>query len=163
MPGLLRDQCPPAVGAGRRFRRALWSTVVEAGWTGLGLPESAGGAGFGLTAQAAMFLEVGRALAPVPLLGTAGLAAPVLAAGGAPELKGVLDGSLTAALVVASGIPPLGTARVRAVAGAPGELRLDGSAGAVLDGAGGGVVRRGRRQSRTAWSPASWSPPMRPA
>uniref|UniRef100_UPI00181EBDCA acyl-CoA dehydrogenase family protein n=1 Tax=Sporichthya sp. TaxID=65475 RepID=UPI00181EBDCA len=68
---LLRDQSPPAVarrgGGEARCDERLWSTVVEAGWTGLGLPESAGGAGFGLPAQAAMFLEVGRALAPVPL------------------------------------------------------------------------------------------------
>jgi alkylation response protein AidB-like acyl-CoA dehydrogenase len=131
---LLRDQSPPEV-ARRGASSMLWTKVVDAGWTGLGLPESAGGAGFGLTAQAAMFVEVGRALAPVPLLGTAGMAAPVLAAGGAQELKGVLDGSLTAALVVARGVPPLGTARIHAAAGEPGELRLEGSASAVLDGA----------------------------
>lgn len=136
---LLRDQSPSSVvrrgGGTARYDERLWSTVVEAGWTGLGLPESVGGAGFGNAANAAMFVEVGRALAPVPLLGTAGMAGPVLAAGNAPELKAVLDGSLPAALVVTKAASPLGTARVRATTGEPGELRLDGSASAVLDGA----------------------------
>lgn len=136
---LLRDQSPSTLvrrgGGAARFDERLWATVVEAGWTGLGLPESAGGAGFGNTAQAAMFVEVGRTLPPIPLLGTAGMALPVLAAAGAPDLKMVLDGSLSGALVVTKVAPPLGTARVRASTGEPGELRLDGVAPAVLDGA----------------------------
>ena len=136
---LLRDQSPPSVvrrgGGPGRADEALWATVVEAGWTGLGVPESVGGAGFGSAAQAAMFVEAGRSLPPVPLLGTAGMAVPVLAAAGAPELKGVLDGAPTAALVVTRAASPLGTARVRATTGEPGELRLDGTAPAVLDGA----------------------------
>uniref|UniRef100_UPI001845DD43 acyl-CoA dehydrogenase family protein n=1 Tax=Sporichthya sp. TaxID=65475 RepID=UPI001845DD43 len=39
------------------------------------------------------------------------------------------------ALVVARGVPPLGTARVSATVGEPGALLLQGSAAAVLDGA----------------------------
>ena len=136
---LLRDQSPPSLvrcgGGSARLAEGLWATVVEAGWTGLGISEAVGGAGFGNTAQAAMFVEVGRSLPPIPLLGTAGMAVPVLAAAGAPELKGVLDGSPSAALVVTKAASPLGSARVRATTGEPGELRLDGTAPAVLDGA----------------------------
>jgi alkylation response protein AidB-like acyl-CoA dehydrogenase len=135
---LLRDLSPAEVvrraGGDAPFDEALWGRVLEAGWTGVGLPESAGGAGLGVLAQAVMFAEVGRALAPVPLLG-AGMATAVLAAAGAKELADVLDGTVLATLVVGRGLSPLGTARVR-VTSAAGEARLDGSASAVVDGAG---------------------------
>lgn len=135
---LLRDLAPAEVvrraGGDAPFDAVLWGRVVEAGWTGAGLPESAGGAGLGVVGQAVMFAEVGRALAPVPLLGAC-LASPVLAAAGAKEIADVLDGTVLATLVVGRGLSPLGTARVRATSAA-GEVRLDGHASAVIDGAG---------------------------
>jgi alkylation response protein AidB-like acyl-CoA dehydrogenase len=138
---LLRDLSPPEVvrraGGDAPFDEVLWRRVLEAGWTGVGLPESVGGAGLGVVAQAVMFAEVGRALAPVPLLG-AGMATAVLAAAGAKELADVLDGTVLATLVVGRGLSPLGTARVR-VTTAGGEVRLDGTASAVVDGAGAGL------------------------
>lgn len=50
---------------------ALWRQIVELGWTTVAVPESAGGAGLGLVALAALAEEVGRAALPSPFLATA--------------------------------------------------------------------------------------------
>jgi alkylation response protein AidB-like acyl-CoA dehydrogenase len=51
-------------------RPDLWSTVVEAGWTGLLTSEEQGGAGLGLYDAMLVAQEAGRVLAPVPLVST---------------------------------------------------------------------------------------------
>ncbi len=55
---------------------ALWEQAVELGWTGMCLPEAFGGSGLPLVYLGLVLEEVGRALAPLPLLSTsiAGLA-----------------------------------------------------------------------------------------
>jgi alkylation response protein AidB-like acyl-CoA dehydrogenase len=55
-----------------------WHEFGALGWFGLGLPETAGGAGYGLPEEMILFIELGRALAPGPWLGTV-LAAHALA------------------------------------------------------------------------------------
>jgi acyl-CoA dehydrogenase len=66
---VLRDACPPAGvrdHEGRWFA-APWDALTQAGLTGIGVPEEAGGSG-GTAADAAMVLRlVGRFAAPVPL------------------------------------------------------------------------------------------------
>jgi alkylation response protein AidB-like acyl-CoA dehydrogenase len=47
-----------------------WREAAALGWFGLGLPEAAGGAGYGLPEEMILFVELGRALAPGPWLGT---------------------------------------------------------------------------------------------
>jgi len=69
----------------------VWRVAGELGWFGLALPESAGGAGYGLPEAALLFVELGRSLAPGPWLGTV-LAAQALAA--APGLASVHGGIL---------------------------------------------------------------------
>jgi alkylation response protein AidB-like acyl-CoA dehydrogenase len=49
---------------------ALWKQIVELGWTGLAIPEEAGGAGMKMVAVAALAEEVGRAALPSPLIST---------------------------------------------------------------------------------------------
>src|SRR5512140_2030444 len=50
--------------------RALWSTFAEAGLLSLAVPEDLGGMGFGI-AEACVFLqEIGRVVAPTPVLPT---------------------------------------------------------------------------------------------
>jgi alkylation response protein AidB-like acyl-CoA dehydrogenase len=63
----------------------FFKQVGAQGWFGLGLGEDLGGAGYGLADEALLFVEVGRGLAPGPLLATA-LAARVAAEGGRPDL-----------------------------------------------------------------------------
>jgi alkylation response protein AidB-like acyl-CoA dehydrogenase len=66
---LLARECPPErVRAG--FDDALWQSIVEQGWNGLAVPESAGGLGLGVVELAAVFEETGRVCMPGPLLST---------------------------------------------------------------------------------------------
>ena len=78
---MLRDAAKQIVDAeagGSRFRAlrdagettdaALWSKLVELGFAGVPLPESAGGMGMGLAELAVIMEELGRGLAAVPLL-----------------------------------------------------------------------------------------------
>jgi alkylation response protein AidB-like acyl-CoA dehydrogenase len=52
--------------------RELWSQIVELGWTGLAVPEEAGGSGFRTVGVAALVEEVGRHALPSPLVATLG-------------------------------------------------------------------------------------------
>ncbi|MEV5952460.1 acyl-CoA dehydrogenase [Streptomyces sp. NPDC051987] len=121
----------PGIDAG------LWETLGrQVGLAALGLPGSAGGIG-GLAGIAAVCEELGRALAPVPLLSSTVLAGQVLAGCGTTDeaLGKLAEGAVHALAVVA----PDGTWRADAVpvgvswqGSAP---RLDGTAPFVLDGA----------------------------
>src|SRR3954470_18541788 len=60
---------------------ALWGTLsTELGLPGLALPQEHGGVGGAIVELALAAEELGRALAPTPLLATSGLAAPLIAA-----------------------------------------------------------------------------------
>lgn len=78
---------------------ALWKTLANAGLVGIGLPESAGGGGLGLTEVAIVLEEIGRVAAPVPAFAVMALAAPALAV--RPEL---LDGVATGDVIVTAAI-----------------------------------------------------------
>lgn len=89
---------------------ATWREYAAMGWLSLGLPERLGGVGVGATAEAALFIELGRGLAPGPVLPTV-IAGWVCASAGESELAQQLaDGSVRAGLTL-------------------GELVLDGAAG----------------------------------
>jgi alkylation response protein AidB-like acyl-CoA dehydrogenase len=99
--GMLRDRMPPervrAVMAGDApVDRAFWRQAAELGWLGLALPESAGGAGYGLPEAMLLFVELGRALAPGPFLGSV-IGAQALQ--GTKDCAAVLDGSRLVGLV----------------------------------------------------------------
>lgn len=131
----------PGIDAG------LWDTLGrQVGLAALGLPESTGGIG-GLAEIAAVCEELGRTLAPVPLLSSTVLAGQVLAGcggagkapvgcGGAGEALADLAGGAVHALAVAA---PDGTWRADAVpvaASWQGSVPLlNGTAPFVLDGA----------------------------
>ncbi len=55
-----------------------WSEIASLGWTGISVPEAAGGAGLGFLEEAVLFEEMGRALYPGPYFATVGLALPAL-------------------------------------------------------------------------------------
>ncbi|MGW1882344.1 acyl-CoA dehydrogenase family protein [Streptomyces sp. NPDC001970] len=100
---------PVPGGSGPGYDPALWARLAdELGLPGLALPEAYGGVGGGTVELALAFEEAGRALAPLPLFATAGLAAPLIAALGSEEqraalLPAIADGSLTAALAIPGG------------------------------------------------------------
>ena len=76
----------------------LWAQAGgELGLAGLAIPEACGGQGFGLPELAIALEEAGRALAPIPLLASAGLAARAVLAvageeAGAEWLRGIAEG-----------------------------------------------------------------------
>jgi len=71
---------------GSRFDRELWAELGSAGLLGLALPEEHDGAGLGLVELCRVLVEVGRAVAPVPLAAH-GPAARFLAEHGGDEQK----------------------------------------------------------------------------
>jgi alkylation response protein AidB-like acyl-CoA dehydrogenase len=62
--------------------RGLWATLAEAGLLGLAVPAELGGMGFGLTELCVLLQELGRVVAPVPVLPTLVLGALPIAESG---------------------------------------------------------------------------------
>ncbi|MEU0158538.1 acyl-CoA dehydrogenase family protein [Streptomyces sp. NPDC006261] len=157
-PGEVRAAVRTAEG----HDRALWRRLAqELGLPGLALPEEHGGAGCTATELALACEETGRALVPSPLLATAVLAAPLIAALGTPAQRGELlpriaGGTLTAALAVPGGSMAAalgltadnrtggwaGGGRAGGVQARPGDgdWRLYGEADRVLDGHSAGLL-----------------------
>lgn len=157
---LLRRRCSPgdvraAVDTPAGYDPGLWAVLArDLGLPGLALPEAHGGVGGTTTELALAAEELGRALAPSPLLATAVLAAPLVTALGtgaqhADLLPRLASGALTAALAV----PGTDLAAVLSLTGEPrrdwaggghaggvqaarkeGGWRLYGQVGQVLDG-----------------------------
>lgn len=127
-----------------------WRALAEVGLLGLGLPESAGGVGAGITDEVLVFSEIGRTVAPGPFL-------PCVV--GAQVALAAEDDELAAAIAA-------GEQRVGLVVGMPGhaltEGRITGPAWVVdLPGnglcvvatalGGGDAVGLVRVQDDTAW------------
>jgi alkylation response protein AidB-like acyl-CoA dehydrogenase len=96
---------------------ALWSTLVELGWTGLLVPEEFGGTGTGLLEMCIVAEQMGRLPLPGPFYSSAIAATLAARALGATELLGgLVDGSRrgTVALQELGHGDPLGTVRTRA-------------------------------------------------
>jgi alkylation response protein AidB-like acyl-CoA dehydrogenase len=135
--GMLAAHCPPAevlawCEGTEPYHQGLWRRLArEMGLAGLLVPESYGGAGASLREVAVVLEELGRAVAPVPFLGSAVVATTaLLAAGGDPLLAVLASGEATAALAVPfgshGGAAPSGVAEpaVRVSGGAlTGEVR----------------------------------------
>jgi alkylation response protein AidB-like acyl-CoA dehydrogenase len=96
-----------------RVDGALWGELAGAGLLGIALPERAGGAGLGLMEMAMVLQEVGRHVAPVPVLALALAALPLARFAGDAMQDGLLprvasgDAYVTAALEEANGANPL--------------------------------------------------------
>ncbi|MEV0782687.1 acyl-CoA dehydrogenase family protein [Streptomyces sp. NPDC050423] len=158
------DDVRSATGTRDGYDAGLWRRLAQdLGLPGIALPQEYGGAGRGPAELAVVCEEAGRALLPSPLLATAVLAAPLIAALGTEEqrtalLPAVAAGELTAALAVPGG--SLATALGLTVdltggswagggraggvqarpAGDGGGWRLYGEADQVLDGHSAGLL-----------------------
>jgi len=116
------ERCPPAVAraavdaaeAGREALPPFWHELVGLGWLGLAVPEAEGGQGAGFAELAVVLEELGRAVAPGPMLPTAWAAA----------LVGTVSGHASAVALEAT---------IAAAEDGDG-LRLTGSTGPVLGG-----------------------------
>jgi alkylation response protein AidB-like acyl-CoA dehydrogenase len=65
----------------RSYDDGLWRQMSELGWPGIAIPEDDGGQGLGMVELAVLLQQSGYACAPSPLLGSAGAALMVSAAG----------------------------------------------------------------------------------
>ena len=75
-----------AADRGQTVGRALWAKLAELGWLGLSIGEAHSGMGLSFGAAGVLYEELGRALAPVPVLGSL-LAAQALERAGSAEQK----------------------------------------------------------------------------
>ncbi|MDM3929487.1 acyl-CoA dehydrogenase family protein [Mycobacterium intracellulare] len=134
-----RSHVRAAVDGDRRVDPQTWRYIVDAGWTGLLIPESLGGSEGGLSAATAVLQELGAHTTPGPFLSSA-----VLFAG---ALSGQANASVTQWLPRIADGSAVGSVAVGAVAarlrGGPwsltceelpgGGVRFNGSAPLVLD------------------------------
>jgi 3-oxocholest-4-en-26-oyl-CoA dehydrogenase beta subunit len=97
-----------------RIDREVWRAFADANLLGISLPERWGGSGYGIMETAVLLEEVGRAVAPIPLLATVVMGALPVAEHGTDDqrqrlLPGVVDGTtfLSAALQEPLGTDPL--------------------------------------------------------
>ncbi|MGP0031166.1 MAG: acyl-CoA dehydrogenase family protein [Acidimicrobiales bacterium] len=96
---------------------ALWSTLVDLGWTGLLVPTAYGGSGAGLLEMCIVAEQMGRRPLPGPFFSTAVAATLAARALGATDLLGDLAAGTrrgTVALGEQGHGEPLGTVRTRA-------------------------------------------------
>ncbi|WP_375482321.1 acyl-CoA dehydrogenase family protein [uncultured Mycobacterium sp.] len=90
-------------GKERGFDAHLWSVLCgQVGVSAIALPEQVGGAGFGATTLGVVAHELGRVLAPVPLVASAVLASGLLVETGAPveRLEPLISGERSAAAAI---------------------------------------------------------------
>lgn len=85
------------------FDRALWSTLAEAGLLGLVVPEEHGGMGFGIQEMCVFLQEVGRVVAPLPILPALVLGALPIAAFGSDAQKTEWLEPMTAGKMILTG------------------------------------------------------------
>jgi alkylation response protein AidB-like acyl-CoA dehydrogenase len=119
--------------------RALWTRMAELGWVGITVPEEHGGLGLGCEDLIVVLEEMGRSLAPVPLLATDAAVAALRALGSAAQqaahLPGIAAGETVATLAVLeeSDVPRPEALATRAQANGSGVV-LDGVKLFVPDG-----------------------------
>ena len=115
---------------------ALWSTLVDLGWTGLLVPEEYGGSGVGLLEMCVVLEEMGRIPLPGPIFSSAVAATIAANAQDATELLGDLASGArrgTIALGELGHGEPLSTVRTRARRKAA-QWVVSGEKAVVVDG-----------------------------
>ena len=106
-----------------------WAQLAELGWTGVSVPEEAGGAGLGFLEEAVLFEELGRALYHGPYFSTVGLLLPALPA---EDQAAVAAGEESWTLALGPLVTDLDTASRVAVVGGDGIYELEGPEREVL-------------------------------
>jgi alkylation response protein AidB-like acyl-CoA dehydrogenase len=131
-PTTLRELVDDPAG----FNDALWSSLVDLGWTGLLVPESHGGSETGLLETCIVLEQMGRLPLPGPFFSSAVLATLAARSLGADDLLGDLAAGTRRGTVALHEIghgDPLGTVRTRARRKGSGWV-VNGTKPLVLDG-----------------------------
>lgn len=122
------------------FDRTIWNEMAEMGWTGVLVPEGAGGSGFGFVGAGLVCEEMGRTLTASPFISTAMMAATALnRAGTTAQRERLLPLIATGRTIVACAVDetrrhdPAGVALSATRAG--NGFRLTGQKTFVTDGA----------------------------
>ena len=121
------------------FDRALWRDMADLGWAGILVPEAYGGAAFGYKGLGQVLEEAGRTLVASPLVATALIGAPLLAASASEAqretlLPAVATGESLLTLAIDE-LPRHAPTHIATRASADGAgYRLSGSKTFVLDG-----------------------------
>ncbi len=107
---LFAQECPPTlvremIEKNEPYSDALWSKLVEQGWTGLIFSEEDGGLGLGMVEMAVAFEEMGRALVPGAFLSTVALAGSLIEKACSPayratRLQAICEGQAKATLAL---------------------------------------------------------------
>ncbi len=92
------------------FDRDTWEELAKANLLGIAVPEESGGLGYGFLELCVLLAEVGRTVAPVPVLPTLVSAALPIAEFGTPEQQQRwLPGAASGELVLTAALTELGT------------------------------------------------------
>ena len=122
------------------FSRALWKEMAELGWLGIPYPESVGGAGMGFAELALVCEQLGRNLAPEPLLSCAVLGGRALLHAGTDAhkkewLQPLVEGEKLVALAAQEPNSRWSLSKVATSAKRSGEgWQISGTKTQVLDG-----------------------------
>src|SRR5262245_6270085 len=89
---LFAQECPPTlvremIETNKPYSEAIWTKLVEQGWTGLIFSEDDGGLGLGMVEMAVAFEEMGRALVPGAFLSTVALAGSLIEQSCSPDYR----------------------------------------------------------------------------
>ena len=150
---LLDARCTPAfrlefVNRGADFDEALWTAISQdLGLAGLLVPEDLGGAGASVRESAAVLLELGRSLAPVPYLSSAVIATTALvrcarsgSSAAAEQAAHLADGAIAALAVPATrSFGAIAQPTVQATGSPDGPVELSGNVSQVIGIAGAGA------------------------
>jgi len=127
---LLTRECPPAVvreawdgGATAPRVAAVWSKLAEMGVVGAAVPEETGGLGLGACDVVPLLEEAGRVALPLPIVETAFVAGPLLAAAGDDDaVERLVGGELLVACALdgVAEVPWAGDAELILVGERPG-------------------------------------------
>ncbi|WP_336962627.1 acyl-CoA dehydrogenase family protein [Sphingobium aquiterrae] len=138
----LYDECGGGrPGDGPGFDPDIYAEMAAMGWTGILVPEAMGGSDFGYLSLGLILEELGRTLAPTPLLSSALIMASALRLAGSADqqqrwLPGIADGSVVGALAVDEGAhhapDAISLTATRTIDG----WRIDGMKRPVQDGMG---------------------------
>ncbi|QYG93618.1 acyl-CoA/acyl-ACP dehydrogenase [Iamia sp. SCSIO 61187] len=90
---------------GDRFDREVWRALADAGLLGVGLPADLGGSGLGIVEQCLVLEQVGRTVAPVPVLASCVLGAlPIATYGSAAQRSRWVPGAVTGETILTAAL-----------------------------------------------------------